>query len=146
MIASIVIILAWQVIIAAPFSVPLEYGGRTDLKLYLQMSKFFGGDGRGSQYGWGAAYEWSIYWKFISEEFYYSIDFLNYTKTAIFLLNIYHFFVRKNAFPRCWNNLIHPFTHPNPSPETEKLDTKFTTEALLIGNMCGVIMCPGGHS
>jgi predicted membrane-bound dolichyl-phosphate-mannose-protein mannosyltransferase len=46
LVAAILIIVGWQVAVAAPFL--KQFGGETDVKTYLQMSKLMGGDGRGS--------------------------------------------------------------------------------------------------
>ena len=70
------------------------------------MAKFLGGDGKGGTRGWGAKYEFSIYWRFISEKMYYSDKFLLYTKYAVVFLNIWHFFIKKNALWTCLKNLV----------------------------------------
>jgi uncharacterized membrane protein len=61
---SILVMVSWQYAVAAPFIAP-EYGGQTSPMMYLHMSKLLGGDGKGGAYGWGATFEWSIYWRFI---------------------------------------------------------------------------------
>ena len=105
------------------------------------MAKFLGGDGKGGTRGWGAQYQFSIYWRFISEKVYYSDDFLFYTKCTVICLNIWHFFIKKNALWKCLKNLIN-FKCREPTHE----DIKFTIETLFLGYMCGIIMCPGGHT
>jgi len=65
------------------------------------MAKFLGGNGRGGP-GWGAAFEWSIYWRFIPELIYIKPEFLMFTKAMTLLLNIWNFFVNLNGFSRCW--------------------------------------------
>ena len=105
------------------------------------MAKFLGGDGKGGTRGWGAQYQFSIYWRFISEKAYYSDDFLFYTKCTVVCLNIWHFFIKKNALWKCLKNLIN-FKCREPTHE----DIKFTIETLFLGYMCGIVMCPGGHT
>lgn len=105
LITSMAIILALQVAFAAPF---LEYfGGKTSFETYLKFSKLLGGDADNTHAkGKGAVYEFSIYWKFLSEKTYNSPEFIVYTTRAIVFLNIWQFFVRKNAFPQCIRNLV----------------------------------------
>ena len=57
------------------------------------------------------------------------------------MLNIYHFFVRKNALWRCLENLRDTFTIKKPAA----LDFKFMIECLLLGLMIGIVLMPGGH-
>jgi hypothetical protein len=39
------------------------------------MSKYFGGDGKGGD-GRGSSYEFSIFWRFIPEKWFFSDEFL----------------------------------------------------------------------
>lgn len=103
LITCVVIMVTFQVLIAAPFLVikskeELIRPSKERALTYLRMSKFLGGDGKGGP-GWGAALEWSIYWRFIPEWLYLSEDFLVYTKVATAFLNFWLFFVSKRALP-----------------------------------------------
>jgi len=108
------------------------------------MAKFLGGDGKGGSQGWGAYYKFSIYWRFLDEKTYYSDEFLLYTKYAIVVLNIWHFFVKKNALRTCLANLV--YVREGLTKPWSHRDVKFCVETIWLGFMCGVIMCPGGHT
>jgi hypothetical protein len=64
------------------------------------MAKFFGGDGKGGEAN-GALYEFTIFWKFIPEEWYIKEEFIRLSKFCIIFLNIYNFFIRQNSLKRC---------------------------------------------
>ena len=53
LIYSLIVIVGWQCLVAAPFVLP-AWGGKTPLWTYIQMAKFLGGDGKGGSQGWGA--------------------------------------------------------------------------------------------
>lgn len=73
--------------------------------------------------------------------------FADPVKKIMLALNVWHFFVRKNSFPRCWTNLMESFD----SKKVQKLgvktqaDVRNTCEVLFIGYICGIVMMPGGN-
>lgn len=97
LIIALFTIFALQIAVAAPFIE--QFGGKTTIATYLTRSKLLGGDTDNHAKGRGAVYQYSIFWKFISEEMYNSNEFLIYTKTAIFFLNFWLFVVKQNAIP-----------------------------------------------
>lgn len=101
---SISLLISFQILVAAPFII--EFGGKTSISTYLKMSKLLGGDEDNEGKGRGARYENSIMWRFISSDSFYSDFFMTYTQLSIIVLNIYHFFIKLNALPRCLSNLI----------------------------------------
>jgi hypothetical protein len=59
---------------------------------------------------------------------------------AIFSLNIYNFFLRRQALMPCLNNL---WDFLNMKPDKNLKDTKKTFEILLIGYFIGIVFMPG---
>lgn len=104
----VILILSIQVIVALPFLL-----GETSVSVYLEKSKLTG-QGR-NQFAYAEAfydylaadYYHSIFWRFVPEEIYFDqTRFACYLKPLILVLNVYHFFVRKNALPQCLINLF----------------------------------------
>ena len=144
------IIFTFQVVIALPFLL-----GDSTISDYIRRSKLTGQGRNGIAF---AGPEWdylasmkdlSILWKFISNECYYDRDCLARNCTVAMLgLNVYHFFIRKWAFKKCWNNFIGFVLCKKKDfvgfkNEDEK---KHVIEILLIGFFIGINLMPGAHS
>ena len=108
LIGVLVVMVGFQVALALPFTV----WGETSWRKYLFYSKFTL-EGRGGIGGAEPIYDYmssnhyaTIFWKFLSEEVYNDkATTADRLKLAMILANIYHFFIRKNCFMKCINNL-----------------------------------------
>ena len=126
--------------------------GETSVAMYLEKSRLTG-EGKNNfayeadHFNYIAAeYSHSIFWRFLSEETYYTREKLAvFVKPATLGLNIYHFFIRKNCLPTCLNNLFNTFT----SKETLDIKTaeqlRLTVEIIVLGYLVGVVIMPGAH-
>ena len=148
LLASIIIIIGFQVLVAAPFVI----FGDTSASEYLARARFAGGGRNGIGQASalydnvGAHHSLSIFWTFLDEETYYSKWWNDGLKASILMLNIYHFFIRKWCLPRCLTNLMNTFSPALSSPvPTDPKDTKLIIELLTIGMLTGCTLCPGGH-
>jgi hypothetical protein len=112
LIKSILVLFAFQVLVALPFIM-----GDTPISMYLEKSRLTG-QGK-NNFGYeadhfnfiAAEYSHSIFWRFLSEETYYTREKLAvFVKPATLALNIYHFFLRKNCLPQCLSNLLETFS------------------------------------
>ena len=62
------------------------------------------------------------------------------------LLNVFHFFVRKNAFPECWANLMSFLQLKEDKKGFKSLEQRRNTiETIVIGYFCGITFMPGAH-
>jgi hypothetical protein len=104
----IIVMVAVQVVVALPFVLR-----DTTVEDYLIRSKLTvkGREGIAFAEEYSdyvlSGYPETVHWGFISEEFYkhkYGIGY--YSKICIFILNIYHFFIRKNGLKPCLINLL----------------------------------------
>ena len=119
---SIVIIVGFQVLISLPFVL-----GDSTVSDYIVRSKLTGAGRNGIAY---SAEFWdymashkslTIFWKYTEENFYYARNGLSYwCMRCLLVLNIYHFFIRKNALVGCLNNLM-SFLKMNPDIEAIEL-------------------------
>lgn len=125
--------------------------GETTVRDYIQRSKLTGAGRNGIQ---GAAEFWdylaahqelSIFWTFVSKEFYFARNRLStYCSLAIPFVNVWFFFVRKNYFPECWSNLLNTFSKTIPGVNTHE-KTRRTIEVLIVQYLCGISLMPGAH-
>lgn len=146
LLTCVFIIVTYQIIIALPF-VLTEH---TPVMHYLDLAKFTG-KGR-DQFANSPHYmnylaappDLTIFWGFIDYETY--IDFWSmtvYLKLAIPILNVYHFFIRKNCLWQCLDNLFSLKDLEFAISERSKV--RKTLEIFLIGYMSGVVVMPGAH-
>ena len=92
-----------------------------------------------------ALHDRTIFWSWVPMEVYYTKELLaDRLKIAMLFFNIYHFFVKKWAFPQCWKNLMETFSS-TPSGIKTKSQMRNTLEILVIGYMCGIVLMPGGN-
>ena len=92
----------------------------------------------------GAHFGLTIFWKFIDEDLYYSKEWNDGLKLGIVVLNIYHFFIRKWCFPKCFENLMNSFKSRHLTKVTYK-ETKLLIELMVLGILIGICLVPGGH-
>jgi hypothetical protein len=90
----------------------------------------------------------SIFWTFIDQDCYFHYPCLAFKlRIAMLLLNVYHFFIRKWCFPRCFENLFKTFDEK----ATAQLgirnqdQLRLTAEILLLGYMGGIVTMPGAN-
>ena len=96
-------------------ALPFLMSGETTVKDYLKFSKLTGA-GRegfaGSAEFWdylAAAHDLTIFWQFIPPDCYYNRSCMaNKLKLGMLIVNIYHFFIRKNCLWKCLENLKNP--------------------------------------
>ena len=96
----------------------------------------------------GAHFNHTIFWKFLEEDMYYSKWWNEGLKLGILVLNVYHFFVRKWCIPRCITNLLSTFNSSHQKELSKPLnlqDSKTVIELLVIGQLLGCALVPGGH-
>ena len=112
---AIFIFLMFQLVIAAPiyldpvakaFSPGFPDGAKTSLTKYLLQSKLVGGE-RGKERG--AIFEFTLYWQFIGRFIYDSPRMIIFTKLCLVAINVWFFFIRKNCFIKCLDQLAHSF-------------------------------------
>ena len=110
-----VIIFIFQVIVALPFVL-----GDSTVANYIHRSKLTGAGRNGILYAaqfWdycAAARDLSIFYSWWDPDTYYQKEkFADIVKRAMLLSNIYHFFIRKNSTPRCFENLFRTFDNSN---------------------------------
>jgi len=146
---SLLIIVSFQIIIALPFVL-----SETSVKDYISRSKLTGEGRNGVAFAaeyWdylAAHKDLTIFWSFLSEEMYYNKAYLA-TMCRIMMpaLNVYHFFIRKNAFPECWANLMSFLQlKPDKTGFSSLEQRRNTIEILVIGYFCGITFMPGAHS
>lgn len=126
---------------AAPF-IEERLGGKTSLAAYWHYAKYLGGD-------WGRLHfdhKFSISWQFISKDTFESQLFQNGCKAAILFLNVYFFFLKQNSFKRCWANLQSTAKASFAASNLSQADSKFALECLLVLQMAGITLTPGGHT
>ena len=83
---------------------------------YLFRSKLLG-TGPDDQPGWppemqylAAGYPNTIFWSFMDDKKVYHEEwFADSLKVGMLFVNVWFFFVTKNAFPKCFSNLINTF-------------------------------------
>ena len=80
---------------------------------YIRRSKLTGQGRNGIAFAeefWdylAAHHDLSIFWKFVGHHIYFHSKGLNlFCKVSMLLFNVYHFFIKKNAFFTCWSNFI----------------------------------------
>lgn len=146
LILSTAFLLGFQVLIALPFLLT-----ETTIKDYIIRSKLTGAGRNGIQKSnplydtLAANRDLTIFWGFLPFEAYYSPSGLGfYSKLAIPLVNLWYFFIRKNYFLLCVNNLLNTFKETLPGVDTH-MKRRRTIEVLLILYMGGVAVMPGGH-
>ena len=108
------IILTFQVVIALPFCLI----GESTVADYIHRSKLTGA-GRNGVAGAAAFWDYlaahqslSIFWTFIPEETYFCKEcFSDKVKITMIAANIWNFFVRKWALPKCIINLLDTFSY-----------------------------------
>lgn len=110
LIKSIALILAFQVLVAAPFIAPL---GETSVADYLVKSKLTGAGRNGfagalPHWDYLAAHvELTVFWSWVDPGCYFDKEcFADRVKMCIVLLNVYHFFIRKWCTIQCFKNLF----------------------------------------
>ena len=113
LVSSLLLIVGFQVIIALPFVF-----GETSIKDYLSRSKLTM-EGRNQFAGANKFYDYlaasqslSIVWNghTVSNPCYYNQScFANKVKLMIVFMNVYHFFLRKGCWTRCFLNLFDTF-------------------------------------
>jgi hypothetical protein len=125
----------------------------TSVSIYLFRSKLTGAGrnevgGAPKFFNYVAAdYIATIFWHFIDIDIYYNPQFAYCLKIGMLCVNIFHFFIKKNAFPRCFKNLLETFD----SNKGKSLgvncqsDVQNICEMLLIGFISGVVLMPGAH-
>lgn len=144
---SVLFMIAFQIVIALPFITT-----DTPLMVYLSRAKFTGA-GRDGMAGAAKIYDFvtsayylTIFWSWVPKEFYYDQYCLPLIlRIAIPLSNVYYFFIKKNCFYQCWDNLINFSKPPVMFTIKERDRVRFTLELLIIGYVAGVVLMPGAH-
>lgn len=101
--------------VALPFVLG-EENNYTPVKTYIEMSKFTGAGRNGRndadpRYDYLAAIKGlSILYTWVPDEIYEDkAKFADRLFPCMIFINIWHFFIRKWSFPRCWENLMKTF-------------------------------------
>mmetsp|Transcript_13789 Transcript_13789/g.21540 ORF Transcript_13789/g.21540 Transcript_13789/m.21540 type:complete len:209 (-) Transcript_13789:229-855(-) len=141
---ALLILIGLQAAMAWPFIA----SGKTTVGEYLKASQLTGA-GRQSEFYtedyWGylgAAQGLSIFFTYIPEDIYFSnLLFAMPLKVLMLGGNIYHFFIKHEAFPRCFSNLLQPFKVST----VGEADKQKLIEILVIGYFLGLVLIPGAH-
>jgi hypothetical protein len=142
LIMTVLFLVFFQVVISLPFVL-----GETSVIEYINRSRLLG-SGRGGVAFTEEFFDWvackflcSLHFKFVSQDFYYDKNGLaKWCWRAIPALNVYYFFIRKQALMPCLNNLRDFLSL---KPDKNNSHTKNTLELLLTGFSIGVTFMPG---
>ena len=93
---------------------------------------------------YAAIWEYTIFWTFLGMDLYGKKLVADACKFAVLVANVWFFFVKKNAFWKCFDNLLKTFSKGESGIRTQQ-QRRFTIEVLLIQYMAGVFLMPGAH-
>ena len=109
LVPSLVIIAAFQVLIALPFIydpasrlMGFPNGAQTSIEDYLHFTRIGGGKDNKQR---GASKEFTLYWHFLEDKVYNDEPFLNRLKGIILAINVYFFFIRSGCLYKCILNI-----------------------------------------
>ena len=127
--------------------------GETTVADYIMRSKLTGAGRNGIAFAedfWDylAAHKGlSIFWHYLPDDIYFTKAYLaTFCRIMMPLLNVFHFFVRKNAFPECWANLMSFLQLKEDKQGFKSLEQRRNTiETIVIGYFCGITFMPGAH-
>lgn len=151
MLASIFVIVSFQILIASPFCFdPVAKllgfsGGDTSWKDYLKYAKFAGGD-KDRQYG--SLYDWTIYWQMIDRRIYYKWWFVVILKMTMLLINVWYFFIRRFCLMDAVYNALTFFEPKWALGVRQRLPywkQRKGLEIMIICYIAGAQFVPGGH-
>ena len=114
-----------------------ENGAGTSLEKYLWFTRYAGGTNETRR---GAAQRHSVYFFYLSHDFYRSEEFILYTRLSILFVNAYYFFVRSGCVFQSIQNIL-PW---NVTKHTNFQRAK-VIEVMAILYVSGINFSPGGH-
>jgi len=133
-----------QVLIALPFvsdpvanALGYENGAGTSLEKYLWFTRFAGGSKDTRR---GAVIAHTVYFFYLSNDFYHSEEFILYTRLAIIFVNVYYFFLRSGCMFQCIKNIV-----PWNLPKHTSIQRTKVIEVMVILYVSGINFTPGGH-
>jgi len=88
----------------------------------------------------------TIFWAFLDDDVYLNkSNFADKVKIAALGLNVFHFFIRKNCFFGCVENLLKTFDDQVKLGLKTFSDKRMVCEILVIGYLCGIVFMPGAN-
>ena len=141
-------IVGFQIVVSLPFVL-----GDSTVYDYIVRSKLLGHGRQGIAFAeefWDylAAHKTlSILWRFVPDKYYYDRNYLSfYTKLGLPTLNVFFFFVRKNALWGCLSNLKEFLQlRADPGASLTAKQRQQMIEILVVQYFCGIMMMPGAH-
>ena len=94
----------------------------------------------------GANKEWSIYWAFLPTPLYYKYVLTSIYTVVFLAFNVYYFFIRRNCFFQCYDNLLRDMRIKDGKPTmlTQRSINK-CLEIIVVSLISSCIIMPGGH-
>jgi hypothetical protein len=147
LLTCIVVIIGMQVLMALPFIL-----GESTVADYLLRSKLTGQGRNGIATTFkafdfvAALHDRTLFFSWVPIEIYYNKELMaDRLKVGMLFFNVYHFFVKKWAFPTCWKNLMDTFSSVPYKGIQSKAQLRNTLEILVLGYMTGIVLMPGGN-